>query len=707
MSKPTIIRSFRKLLSSAARNSGKRTLTTLSKSQGKLKGSHDLPSVDQFTAPHIRDLGLRRDVKGMFTSDPQTIEIADKVLRSSGTPFYLENIFDQPHQTGSESGSKEVMISDIGDFPEYLHKFTEHKNKGESSMVCVGGPAAEDQVLLSTLIESVKSKLTDIVYLVDDHKESNIIHSAQQSHARHGSALNASRSLTGHSLLPKLILRKILGVNLEKVVDSNYLKIDISDVSFSKLRIYFGNEINWLKQEYRKINGKITEFDISRLESSLAQEILRAIEKEYEIGALPKGEEEDLPSVHVVFDAKSAREVEEENKELLSSGIKAQKLTPEEMKLFFGEATEIHSAWKYPKDTHTKFDIHEKIKDFTTSNGARWLEGSRISNIFLTKNKKGQAELAGLRTAEGEYIYANNLHFTGGYKTKFVFDKESSSRFQGSILRNLFNQAEDYLRIQNPISSKVTVSTGVSINAIFRNSERLQKIIEKYGSTGAFSVTNSHWTMIAHDKSHIVMRITGGGNTGSEEYNPAYLLNIISNTRRIFGDDLVGILSSYGCPRAVNAKNATEFSKIAEGSIASYGKGGTGNTKRQYEAAKGLILLGFKENVLEYFDKIQGTEGESLGEELSELLKLSEEFDFFKDETQKTNRRMGYDDSLSSEEKLTLLLLLVSASYALKKTLEKDDNPKIEEIKEEEVDKKTKVKNPNAEKLKTTKEKQI
>ena len=76
------------------------------------------------------------------------------------------------------------------------------------------------------------------------------------------------------------------------------------------------------------------------------------------------------------------------------------------------------------------------------------------------------------------------------------------------------------------------------------------------------------------------MRATAGGNTGSEEYMPAYFLNLCANTRRIFGESFIGIVSSYGCSRAVNYKNSTQFNELAKGLLISYGKGGTGNTKR-------------------------------------------------------------------------------------------------------------------------------
>ncbi len=56
--------------------------------------------------------------------------------------------------------------------------------------------------------------------------------------------------------------------------------------------------------------------------------------------------------------------------------------------------------------------------------------------------------------------------------------------------------------------------------------------------------------------------------------------------------------------RAVNFKNTTQFAKIADGLIISYGKGGTGSKKRSSEAYKALKYLGYGKYLDEYFDGI-------------------------------------------------------------------------------------------------------
>ena len=94
------------------------------------------------------------------------------------------------------------------------------------------------------------------------------------------------------------------------------------------------------------------------------------------------------------------------------------------------------------------------------------------------------------------------------------------------------------------------------------------------------TITNSHWTIISHNEEYMLVRSTCGGNTGSEAYMPSHFLNMIANTRRMFGESFIGIVSAYGCVRAVNYKNSTQFADVADGLVISYGKGGTGNTKR-------------------------------------------------------------------------------------------------------------------------------
>jgi hypothetical protein len=659
--------------------------------QSQLYRSDDLKSVGEFVEPHLDHLMRGADMKGMFTGDFQTSDIARKVLKNAslrtkgetakGMGFFEDKIFSQPRYLTKEKGSIVVRVSDIGDFPNFKRRYEAQRK--QPIMMCVGGPAAEDQSVLASIIPEIRKQLGQILYLTKDYRESNVNHAAKQSHARHGNALNADSSLTGHSLLPIILMRNLIGVTPEEAVEPDFKKIDVPfTIDPAKLRIFFGNELNWLRQVYKRKVGEITEHDINRIESLLSQEIINVLEKETGVkisGGVDRSIQ-DSSSIHVAFTQRNAREVEHENKEFGRVGITAEKLTAEEREFFFGDAP-IYSAWKYPGDTHIKFNTHESNQELAKSNGVQWLDGEEITRILLTHDEKGDAKVAGIVTKEDEFFPVDKLHFTGGYKVEYLFDKDSDARFQSSWMRNLVNRVEDLFELQQPLRNSITTSTGVSINAIFKKSDRIKRLIERYGSIGEIAVTNSHWTMIAEDDEHVVVRMTGGGNTGSEEYNPAYFLNVIANTRRIFGDDLIGILSTYGCPRAINARNSTEFARIAEGAILSYGKGGTGNTKRHAEAATGLMLLGFGDEVIDYFNQFQSRDGLPIGNELEKIHQHLLNVEFIHDNRERTNRRMGYDDSFSLEEAMAIAVLVAALSYALYKTLEKEED-KIEEEKQ-------------------------
>lgn len=660
----------------------------------------DNRSIVESAESHSSYLTNSRPRKSFFTSDYKTIKEFEDVLvdtqkaRADGSDpeFFEHNIFSQPPQSTSETGSIKIKICDIGNFPECKRKFEE--NKAKRVMVCVGGPAAEDQAVLSKIIDTIDDKLDYIVYLTRSYQESNVNHAAKQSHARHGNALNADPSLTGHALMPTILLRALIGVTPEEAIEPDFKKIDVPfTIDPRKLRIFFKNELNYLKQKYKSIAGDLTEHDINRLESVLSQEIMAVVEKESGIELSGKDEASmaaDGSSIHVSFTERNARAVEHENEEFAKVGIDSEELKPDDVAFFFGDdgKKHIHSAWRYKEDTHVKFDAHDKNRAFAADRGVKWIEGEEVERILVTRTKDGNAKFAGILTKSGEYIYGSDSHFTLGYKAEYVFDSESESREGASLPRRLLNRAEDVLGLQPPLASEITTSTGVSVNALFRKSDRMKRVIEKYGSTGEIAVTNSHWTMIAQNENFVAMRITGGGYTGSEEYNPAYFLNVMANTRRIFGDDLVGVLSAYGCPRSINPRNSTEFVKLADGLVVSYGKGGTGNTKRHAEAVTALMMTGFEPEVVDYFNRFQAKSGKPLGDQIAEIHKHLLDVEFIHDHSKRTKRRMGYDDSFSSEEAMAIGGLLVAASLALAKKQKKSSSRVELADEEDDIEKK-------------------
>lgn len=650
-------------------------------------GRDDLTSIDEFTKLHLQDPTKER--KYHFTTDSQTIELANSIIDSSRNPQYFKELLltKRSNQT-NQKGSKKVLISDIRDFDEYYEIYQKNRQENKSALLNVGGPAAEHQTLISSMVDSIRQKLYHRIFLTASYGDSNAWHSAKQSHARHANALNADKSLTGHKLLKIIFLRKLFGEDIAQILEPDYVKIDVDfTLDFKKLQIYFGNEINWLKQRYLEAKGQLTEHDINRIEAKISQDIKDIIKEVTGLDIAGRtGNPQETSAIHIALTENEAKNLKHENTQFEKVGIKSEALTNEEIKSLFGDK-KIIKAYKYFYDTYMKFDDHAEIAKYAQDQGAKWIEGEEITRIFLIPNEKSNAQMAGVLTKNGQFIYADKLHFTGGYMVDYEFDTQNSpSRFNSdSILRNIFNKIYDLSSMSKPLNNEITTATGVSITAIFKKSDEMKTRLEKFGSTGEIAVTNSHWTMIIENEDYVVMRMTGGGNTGSESYKSSYFLNIMSNTREIFGDDLIGIVSTYGCPRAVNAKNSTEFAKIAEGFIISYGKGGTGYTKKESESALGLMMLGFDEEVVEYFNQFNNRDNKPVGDELLQILQHMQQTKIYHDNIDKTNKRMGYDSTMTFPEILTITMLTIALSYCL-----------IQQSSKDHVDSSTSIRSPRA-----------
>ena len=125
-----------------------------------LHGKNDLPSVKEFVEQHTKQ---SLNYQKMFTTDPKTSNIAQIVFTNYGmkdSDFFEYNVFNQPKKLPKECGSMKVLISDISDFPQYKEEYEKHV--GENRILCIGGPAAEDQVVLAHIIDGVREKLDTI-----------------------------------------------------------------------------------------------------------------------------------------------------------------------------------------------------------------------------------------------------------------------------------------------------------------------------------------------------------------------------------------------------------------------------------------------------------------------------------------------------------------------------------------------------------------
>ncbi|CAM4803672.1 unnamed protein product [Rotaria magnacalcarata] len=610
---------------------------------------------------HEEALNSGRYIKGFFTNDDMTLKAAHEIL--AGNPyetFLTDLLLKPPSQSIHEQRSREITLCAIENFPEYLSEYNKCKN--EISLVSVGGPAALDTSLIASIDSNMKTMQQNI-YISGPFSESNLAYSALQLHVRHGTALNADRHLTGHALMWPFLVRSIMGCSIEEALHPDFRKIDMkfSSITPEKLNIYLRNEFNWLWQAVRYRFGLMTEHDLNRLESALSQDLLHRIEHVIGVNLSSNANRDPKKSIsiHVDLTQVGSEATRAENRLMKETvGIESEPLDDNGKSFFFGEQKKnVVQATRYPTDGNLFLEAQCIEENIITNNGGQCLK-QHISRILFAEDKSlpGKARLAGIVTERGQFIYASHLHLSPGYKAKFKFGTAKNSTFY----RNLTNKLKNQFNIGPPVPGHhLTVATGTSINAIIRNDPHLKRIIATYGTTPQYAVTNSHWTMLAKNENYILMRITGGGTTGEENYNPAYFLNLIANTERLFGPEaLVGILSTYGCPRSINARNSTEFFK-ANNVLISYGKGGTGNTKRHAEAVIALLELGFDKIVTDLFEHGSTHDGKPMTQVIKYIHDKSKDMRFIYNGDAHINRRLGYEGRLTNGENLSLLCFII------------------------------------------------
>ena len=601
---------------------------------------------------HEQSVQKNELLKGFFTNDQETLTTVQRMLDASNEKEFLTDlILTPPNLSTNEQGSRTIYFSPIEKFPQYIDEYNKLQN--ETSLVTIGGPAAFDTSLIASLMKTIN--LSQNIHISGPFKESNLAHSALQLHVRHGTALNAEADLTGHALLVPFIIRNTMGTSLEEILKPDFLKIDIkfSSITMKQFRIYLGNELNWVRQMIRHRLGLVTEHDVNRLESAFSQDVLHLLERvsEVEFSSNARLDPSDSISIHVDLSYASGEKTTHNNQLIKeTAGIQSHELTKEEIEFFFGSQKDnIIQATRYPNDGCLLIDAQQKKRKLLLENGGRSLQKYVTHVLFTNKKCKEELRVAGVIMDDNQFIYASHVHISPGYKAQFRFDQVSISTDKS--WRNILNLIENKLQLSLPVHRHcLTVATGVSVNALMHKTAHIQRIIEKYGTTPQFAVTNSHWTLLLKNDDYLLMRITGGGNTGLETYNPAYFLNLIANTARIFGHEaLAGIVSTYGCSRSINARNSTEFFKAANVLI-SYGKGGTGNTKRHAEAILALQELGFHREIQSFLSGHVNYNGEKLLS-IAEFIRFNNrKMKFLTEDEAHFARRLSYIHTLSNTE---------------------------------------------------------
>lgn len=543
-----------------------------------------LPSVNESIAAHVTDINNGKSTRNFVTTDPETLDLYRSFCERN--PWLEELQYLNPSNTHDSTGEHTVLIKDASECPY------EYSSTDAVSFLAVGGPAAQSAVFMHAALNPSEPNL----YCVNNYTQSNANWSAMQLHSRHGTALNADRTLTGHALLPiffrRMMTNQVLRLLFPTLVADNivtesqkpdYVKVDLNirSLTLSNALLYIQNEFLWLLNAVKRLLNIVNEHDINRFKSTDSQEIYKLLEKQTGLSLTSFSQTQKSTAIHFALSSEEVSAMVSENWDLKKySNIDSINISKKDLEEFLGErASHVHGAWKYPGDGYSLFNAHNTMRDYLNKKrpNSKWVEDATLKTVYVD-TKTGEPHMIGAEldiNGKNAFIPTKRAFLTLGYRAKFQYTFPQSSFFKTP---------------QSPIPN-IGIATGCSIVAIFKKTDAIDKITDKYGIFPQFSTKNSHWSLITSTGSHLLVRITGGGNMGEETYQPTYFLNLIANTQRLFGSALIGIVSTNACPRVLNAPNSGKFVRLASGLIVSYGKGGTGITQRKIEALAALRFL--------------------------------------------------------------------------------------------------------------------
>lgn len=270
-----------------------------------------------------------------------------------------------------------------------------------------------------------------------------------------------------------------------------------------------------------------------------------------------------------------------------------------------------------------------------------------------------------------------------------------------NIVEEPFGGNELYKKFMWAAGSTSVIQIGVDLNKV---SEEQLSIFRHF-----LGGENHHWTPIAErqvtDKQgkrfqFFAIQMTGGGNFPTRHMSPDIVLNLLISTERIFDLEkkknekavTYDLVQTRGCGRAVSAKNAINFVVLGKGAVGAYALGGLGMTTMYSNGELMNELVELREQLAngkidqqEFQDRLSTGELNSpYSQQLYGVDHVLGGVNYTKlvDDINKTARKLGHDDSLSENEKMTHAIIgagcvaTATAGFWLKQKRNKAAKPK-------------------------------
>lgn len=612
-------------------------------------GVEDLQSIHEAFNHHVESAANYKGIKAWKTTDAKTLEIAKKILEGEKMkPVYDYGIMDPPADS-NQFRSIKVNVAMIDDAPEDYQKLFQEK-WDEDEVWCVGGPAAHTAASWLAMFHKDPTKVN---YAIRNLAESNWSWSAWQLNINTGAALNSDSSYTGHVLLPLVMKRnwkkwtsdhgseELKNYFIEQTSSKTYKNVDffLTKSFFRDLfKVYLSNEYYWAKNKIiEEVLGLVGDHTANRRLTRDSQRLWHWWQKRSGVTATTPLLGLYKEWGHTYGDAiklaitKGGNEtIKRQHREIRKTGVEDRELTRQELDEMF-PGKNIDYGWTSMGHGNFRATAISDTVNYIQKRGGHFHNNTQLNRIFFFKEGVN-LRLAGLEIIQDyngaktkKFVPCGKAFITLGYKVEYGFEHSNKA----GPVANLINHALEALGIQ-PLVPYQTLATGVSSNIIVKKTKEVEKIRQPNGNFPNLALGGANWTLIAENNEYMLLRITEGARLSDEHYSPEYFLHSIWLSRKIFGDAFVGILSTYGCPRAVNGMNTCRYVKVGEDLVITNGKGGSGVMKKDVEAMKSLGLIGLDSTFDEVKKELPG-------------IASDEQADYISDRTLLTKIRLGFN----------------------------------------------------------------
>jgi len=455
-----------------------------------------------------------------------------------------------------------------------------------------GGPASKIAALLCA---GQGQKAPSALFFVDGAEQSNESGSASYEHINHANALSAEFDNSGFSIFLTALGRGLFGESdPRRALRPEYRRVDLwpRGVALRDISLYVHYEIHGLIQRMMRNLGWRNEHDKSRYASKISSRVLTFLE--------------DRSGVHLRMDAAPPRTyflymspaqwrlALRENRHLRKTlNLEISGLSRDALVAGYGEAVleSICGGDVFPENGCIRHGFDRLVSDALERLGGSYRARSRIREIYLSEHdasgSRGPWAVAvgveELSTGRRFFQPVDHLGLSLGPSATYRYHPELCG---GPIARGI----GDRLKFGWPVPYQ-TIATGVTMQVLFRISDK-----ERYGKLPFTGLKQTHFVEIGSDETHVLVKLTSGGNIGLPVYSRSYAISALANLLRIVTPDsglsFADVVCAWPCARGINGPNNGQIVRLANNCAVRFGEGGTGMSKMGSNAQSILDLVG-------------------------------------------------------------------------------------------------------------------